>query len=122
MDEFVRKYSDSKSFNLVKLACGIQTSMSAVQFLQVMMILPTFGFCVTCQAPTDTKVHYRQPGNYAFFRCNKCKKRVSLRTETFFEKARLSYRRFILLCYGYCQWNWKYCQVQKVKFQKGFIL
>ena len=96
MEDFINKYSHSKSFNLVKLACGIKSTVSAVEFLQILLILPTYGFCVTCESPTSKKVHFRQPGNFAFFRCLTCKKRISIRT--FFQKGKISFRRFILLC------------------------
>ena len=113
MEDFINKYSHSKSFNLVKLACGIKSTVSVVEFLQILLILRTYGFCVMCEAPTSKKVHFRQPGNFEFFRCLTCKKRISIRTDTFFQKGKISFRRFILLCYGWCEWTWKYDQVKK---------
>ena len=52
-------------------------------------------------------------GYFVYFRCGKCKTRTSVRKGTILSNAKISFRRFILLIYAFCQFNWTYDQTQR---------
>ena len=88
----------------------IQDLKGQVSFLQDTGILPCEQNCKDCN-----KVLTKQgnKGYFVYYRCGSCKKRVSIRDGTILSGAKLSFRRFILLVYAFCQFNWTYAQTQQ---------
>ena len=98
----------SKRINIGKLVGKLPDLKSQIHFLQETKILPETQTCTPCnQVLTKLSI----TGNYVFFRCNKCSKRISIRQGTVLSNCNLSLRRFILLVYAFTQHNWTYKQV-----------
>ena len=98
----------SKRINMGKLIVKIPDLKSQVKFLQNTDILPETMTCDPCNR-TLTKISFE--GNFVFFRCGNCKKRISIRKGTVLYNSKLSLRRFILIVYAFTQANWTYKQV-----------
>ena len=76
-------------------------------FLQDRNILPKSSTCSNCHT-VQHLLEYKK--NYVFFRCRNCWSKRSVRSGTILSKSKISLRRFILLCYTFVQWTWKYTQ------------
>ena len=95
--------------NIGKLLGKIPDLKSQIKFLQDTKILPCTQTCTTCnkvlQKPTTE-------GSFVFFRCGRCKKKVSIRKGTILWNSKLSLQRFNLLVYSFTQQTWTYKQVE----------
>ena len=98
----------SLRINIGKLLGKISDLKSQIKFLKDTNILPNTQTCQPCNKVL-TKLSIE--GNFAFFRCSQCKRRVSIRKGTVLSNSKLSLRRFILLVYSFLQHNWTYNQV-----------
>ena len=99
----------SPRINISKLSAKIPDLKSQVKFLQENLILPTTQTCDPCNQ-IITKLS--NEGSKVFFRCGKCKSKISIRKGTVLYNSKLSLRRFILLVYSFTQHNWTYKQVE----------
>ena len=88
----------------------ISNIYSQLNFLQETNILPKSQSCDSCNQEL-TKPKCR--GNFVFYKCTKCKVKISARRGTILSNAKISFRRFILLAYSFCQFNWRYDQTEK---------
>ena len=91
-----------------KLLGKISDLKSQIKFLQDTNILPSTQTCIPCNKVLNKMCN---EGSFVYFRCGKCKKRVSIRKGTVLWNSKLSLRRFILLVYSFTQYNWTYKQV-----------
>ena len=66
--------------------------------------------CDSCNLHLTT-VH--SVGSYHFFYCKYCKKKFSLRNNTFLANANISLRKFVLLIYVFVSNYWTYKVIQK---------
>jgi hypothetical protein len=66
--------------------------------------------CEGCNAHLTTVQSF---GRYHFFKCNACKKKFSVRKNTFLSQANVSLRKFILLIYIFVSNFWSYKQIQR---------
>jgi len=88
----------------------VQDLKGQLKFLQETKILPTSQ---TCQDCNNVITKHSNRGYFVFYQCGKCKKRISVRRGTVLANAKISFRRFILLAYAFCQFNWTYQQTQQ---------
>ena len=79
-----------------KLLGKISDLKSQIKFLQDTNILPSTQTCIPCNTVLNKMCN---EGSFVYFRCGKCKKRVSIRKGTVLWNSKLSLRRFILLVY-----------------------
>ena len=100
----------SPRINLGRLMPMIQDLKGQVKFLQDTEILPTQQTCMGCNKVLNKQ---RSRGYFVYFQCSTCKKQISARRGTVLSDARISFRRFILLVYAFCQFNWTYDQTQQ---------
>ena len=102
------KLYKSSRINIGKLISKIPDLKSQVKFLQDTDIFPQTQTCDQCNKVL-TKLCIE--GNFVFFWCGNCKKRISIRKGTVLYNSKLSIRRFILLVYAFTQPNCTYKQV-----------
>ena len=95
--------------NMGKLLGKIPDLKSQIKFLQDTKILPDKQTCSKCNKVLRKAT---VEGNFVFFRCGMCKKRISIRKGTILWNSKLSLRRFILLVYSFTQQTWTYKQVE----------
>lgn len=100
----------SPRINLGRLMPMVSNLKGQVKFLQETEVLPVTQNCEKCDTVL-TKQNNR--GYFVYFRCGKCKTMTSVRKGTILSKAKISFRRFILLIYAFCQFNWTYGQTQR---------
>lgn len=100
----------SPRINLGRLTPMVQDLKGQLKFLQETKILPTSQ---TCQDCNNVITKHSNRGYFVFYQCGKCKKRISVRRGTVLANAKISFRRFILLAYAFCQFNWTYQQTQQ---------
>ena len=103
------KMYKSPRINISKVSAKIPDLKSQIKFLQENQILPKIQTCVPCNQ-IITKLS--NEGSKVFFRCGKCKSKISIRKGTVLYNSKLSLRRFILLVYSFTQHNWTYKQVE----------
>ena len=83
------------------LAMKMVTLTSTVLLLQEMKILPTEVYCGPCEVIIpDT---FKQRGNFAFFRCKKCKGIKSIRDNTVLSNSNLQLKRFVGLLWSFSE-------------------
>ena len=95
--------------NIGKLLGKIPDLKSQIKFLQDTNILPTSQTCTNCNKLLNKS---SAEGSSVFFRCGRCKKKISIRKGTILWNSKLSLRRFILLVYSFTQQNWTYKQME----------
>ena len=100
-----------KVINFVKLAKKVDSDEDQIRFLQETNIFPIETKCESCNS-TVSKIYVDK--NYHYFRCVKCKVKISVRDQTFLSKSRISLRKFILLVYIFVTNLWTYQQIQVI--------
>ena len=111
----IEKYRASKTFNLGRLIQMVPDQRSRVEFLQCVNVLPTTVSCSKCQADCSNVI-YPEKLHYVHFYCQPCRTKMSIRKNTFFYRSHISFRRMLLLAYGWTQLTWSYQQIVKVYF------
>ena len=111
----IAKYKTcEKKFNFGKLACMLETKYDQVEFAQETGLLGRHGKCVKCNLLTDEHLTFRSNfSNYVYFTC-KCGSKVSVRSNTFMSKSRLSIRKMLSMAYWWTSWTATYDQIRKV--------
>ena len=100
----------SPRINLGRLMTLIGSLLSQLTFLQETNILPKSQMCDKCNQELSSP---KSRGNFVYYQCGKCKSKISSRKGTILANAKISFRRFILLAYSFCQFNWTYDQTQQ---------
>ena len=100
----------SPRINLGRLMTLIGSLLSQFNFLQETNILPKSQMCDTCNQELSIP---KSRGNFVYYKCSKCKTQISSRKGTILAHAKISFRRFILLAYSFCQFNWTYDQTKQ---------
>ena len=106
MDMFYK----SPRVNLGRLTPLLQDLKGQIEFLEKTEILPTKQTCTDCDQVLTKRSN---KGYFVYYRCTKCSKRISARSGTILSGSKLSFRRFILMVYSFCQFNWTYGQTQQ---------
>ena len=71
--------------------------MDLIEYLQDKNLLPRQRACVNCNHHPMNIQKFRDSPDGITFRCTKCKSRISLRKNTFFEKSKLSLGKIMQL-------------------------
>ena len=100
----------SPRVNLGRLTPLLQDLKGQIEFLEKTEILPTKQTCTDCDQVLTKRSN---KGYFVYYRCTKCSKRISARSGTILSGSKLSFRRFILMVYSFCQFNWTCGQTQQ---------